>query len=76
MVKFNTVAPKHQEQNGMVERHWGTIMKLANKRFIHARSNQKFIYNAVKYVQYIHDVMSVKALNDKYGFPTYFYWNN
>ena len=29
-IKFNTAAPKHQEQNGKVERHWGTILKLAN----------------------------------------------
>ena len=26
-VRFTTAAPKHQEQNGLVERHWGTIIK-------------------------------------------------
>ena len=61
---------KHQEQNGMVERHWGTILKLANTLLIHARLNRKFIFYAVKYAQYIHDVIPVKELNDKYGFPT------
>ena len=29
-IHFNSAAPKHQEQNGLVERHWGTITKLAN----------------------------------------------
>ena len=24
-IRFTTAAPKHQEQNGLVERHWGTI---------------------------------------------------
>ena len=28
--KFDTAAQKHQEQNGMVERHWGTIVRMAN----------------------------------------------
>ena len=67
--KFNIAAPKHQEQNGMVERHWGTILKLANTLLIHARLNRKFIFYAVKYAQYIHDVIPVKDLNDKHGFP-------
>ena len=54
----------------MVERHWGTILKLANTLLIHARLNRKFIFYAVKYAQYIHDVIPVKDLNDKHGFPT------
>ena len=29
-IHFNSAAPKHQEQNGLVERHWGTIAKHAN----------------------------------------------
>ena len=29
-IRFTTAAPKHQEQNGLVERHWGTIVKMAN----------------------------------------------
>ena len=69
-IKFNTVALKHQEQNGMVERYWGTILKLANILIMHARLNRKFIYYVVKYAQYLHDVISVKDLNNKYGFPT------
>ena len=72
-IKFNTAAPKHQEQNGMVERYWGTILKLANTLLIHARLNWNFIFYAVKYAQYIHDVMPVKDLNNKYGFPTTLY---
>ena len=24
-IHFNSAAPKYQEQNGLVERHWGTI---------------------------------------------------
>ena len=39
---FNPAAPKHQEQNGLVERHWGTIAKLANTLLLHARLNRKF----------------------------------
>ena len=54
----------------MVERHWGAILKLANTLLIHARLNRKFIFYAVKYAQYIHDVIPVKDLNDKHGFPT------
>ena len=29
-IRFTTAAPKYQEQNGLVERHWGTITKMAN----------------------------------------------
>ena len=36
-IRFTTAAPKHQEQNGLVVRHWKTIMKLANTMLIHAR---------------------------------------
>ena len=36
-IQFNSVAPKHQEQNGLVESHWGTIAKLANTLLLHAR---------------------------------------
>ena len=54
----------------MVERHWGTIVRLANTLLLHARLNRKFFYYAVKYAQYIHDVIPVKDLNDQKGFPT------
>ena len=36
---------------------------------IHARLSKKFFYYAVKYAQYIHDVIPVKDLNDKNGLP-------
>ena len=26
-INFDSAAPKHQEQNGLVERHWGTIVR-------------------------------------------------
>ena len=35
-IHFTSAAPKHQEQNGLVERHWGKIAKLANTLLIHA----------------------------------------
>ena len=35
-IQFNTVVPKRQEQNGIVKRQWGALMKLAKKLFIHA----------------------------------------
>gem|GEM_PF-2876143 len=69
-IHFTSAAPKHQEQNGMVERHWGTIAKLANTLLLHARLNRKFFYYAVKYAQYIHDVIPVRNLQDKDGLPT------
>ena len=36
-IHFNSAAPKHQKQNGLVKRHWGTIAKLANTLLLHAR---------------------------------------
>ncbi len=64
-IRFATAAPKHQEQNGLVERHWGTIMKLANTMLIHVRLSRKFFYDAAKYAQFEHDVIPVKDLNDE-----------
>ena len=46
-IRFTTAAPKHQKQNGLVERHWGTIFKMANTMIIHARLSEKFFYYAV-----------------------------
>ena len=43
-IRFTTAAPKHQEQNGLVERHWGTILRMANTMIIHARLSKKFFY--------------------------------
>ena len=61
-IKFDTAAPKHQEQNGMVERHWGTIVRMAKTLLLHARLSTKFLYYAIKYAQYIHDVIPVREL--------------
>ena len=58
------------EQNGLVERHWGTIAKLANTLLLHARLNRKFFYYAAKYAQYIHDIIPVRDLLDEHGLPT------
>ena len=68
-IRFTTAAPKHQEQNGLVERHWGTILKLANTMIIHARLSRKFFNYAVKYAQFIHDVIPVRELLDQNGLP-------
>jgi len=68
-IRCTTAAPKHQEQNGLVERHWGTILKMANTMIIHARLSKKFFYYAIKYAQYMHDVIPVKDLNDENGLP-------
>ena len=54
-IRFTTAAPKYQEQNGLVKRHWVTILKLANAMIIHARLSKKFFYYAVKYAQFIHN---------------------
>ena len=35
-IRFSTTAPKHQEQSGLVERHRGTITKMANTLLLHA----------------------------------------
>ena len=68
-IRFTTAAPKHQEQNGLSERHWGTIMKLANTMLLHAQVSRKFFYYAAKYAQFIHDVIPVKDLNDENCLP-------
>ena len=54
----------------MVERHWGTVAKLANTLLLHARLNRKFFYYAAKYAQYIHNILPVKDLYDAEGLPT------
>ena len=70
----STAAPKHQEQNGLVERHWGTMAKLANTILLHARLNRKIFYYAVKYAQYIHDILPVRELFDADRLPTTSYY--
>ena len=42
-------------------------MKLAKTMLIYARSSKNFFHYAVKYAQYVHDVIPVKDLADKYG---------
>ena len=69
-IVFTTAAPKHQEQNGMVERHWGEVSKLANTMLIHARLSPKFIMYALNYASQIHDIMPIKNLLDSHGKPT------
>ena len=69
-IRFSSAAPKHQEQNGLVERHWGTVLKIANTMLLHARLSKKFFYYAAKYAQRVHDVIPVKELCDKDGLPT------
>lgn len=69
-IVFTTAAPKHQEQNGMVETHWGEVSKLANIMLIHARLSTKFIFYALKYAEKIHDVIPVRNLVDEEGKPT------
>ena len=68
-IRFTTTAPKHQGQNGLVERHWGTILKIANIMILHARLSKKIFYYTVKYAQFIHDVNPVRDLQDKNGLP-------
>ena len=48
----------------------GNSYKIGNTILLHARLNGKVFYYAVKYVQYIHDVIPIKDLNDDKGFPT------
>ena len=69
-INFNSAAPKHQEQNGLDKRLWGTIAKLVNTLLLYARLNRKFFYYAAKYTQYIHDVIPVRDLLDENGLPT------
>ena len=42
---------------------------MTNTMIIHARLSKKFFYYAIKYAQYIHDVIPVKDLNDENGLP-------
>ena len=46
-------------------------MKLANIIWIYARLSKKFLlYYAVKYAQYINDLIPIKDLTDKNGLPS------
>ena len=58
-IRFTTAVPKHQEQNGLVEKHWGTIVKMTNTMILHARLSKRFFYYAAKYSQRVHDVIPV-----------------
>ena len=69
-IVFMTAAPKHQEQNGLVERHWTEVSKLANTMLVHARLNTKIILYALKYAEKIHGVIPVRNLVDEEGKPT------
>ena len=69
-IHFNSAAPKCEKQNGIVERHWGAIVKLSNTFLLHARLNRRFSYYAAKYAQYIHDIIPVRDLLDDHGLPT------
>ena len=73
-IRFTTAAPKYQEKNGLVERHWKTITKMANTMLLHARLNKKFIFYAVKHAQRVHNVIPVKDLVDNQGLPTTSYY--
>ena len=70
-IRFTTAASKHQEQNGSAERHWGAIMELTNTTIIHARLSKKSFYYAVKYAQFLHDIMRVKDQLDEATFKKY-----
>ena len=69
-IRFSSTAPKHQEQNGLVERHWGNVLKMANTMILHARLSKNFFYYTAKYAQRVHDVIPVKELCDNDGLPT------
>ena len=68
-IRLSSAAPKHQEQNCLVQRHWRTILKLANTMILHAKLSRKFFYCAVKYAQRGYDVIPVKELYDSDGLP-------
>ena len=53
-VNIDTVAPKHQERNGQVERHEGAIIKVAKTLLLNARLDRKFFYYVVYYEQHMH----------------------
>ena len=38
-INFDTAAPKHQEQNGLVKRHWDTIVIFANTLLVQYRND-------------------------------------
>ena len=58
----STIAAHKHQDNGIVDRHQGTIIKLANTRL-----SQKIFYCAVKYSQFMHDVILIKDSTDKNG---------
>ena len=67
---FSTAAPKHQEQNRLMERYWVTVAKLANTILLHTWLNRKIFYYAIKHAQCIHDILLVRDLYDTDVPPT------
>ena len=69
-IVFSSAAPKHQHQNGLVERHWKIVYDMANSLILNARLSPKFFAYALKYAEKMHDVIPVRDLTDDAGRPT------
>ena len=73
-ITFTSAAPKHQHQNGIVERHWGIVANMANSLILNARLSPKFFAYALKYEEKMHDMIPIRDLTDEEGRPTIPYY--
>ena len=68
-IAINLAAPKHQEQNSFAERTWQTVKIIADKLLVHSRLPPTFSHHALLYAVTIFNVIPVKKLVNKNGFP-------
>ena len=60
---------QHQEQNSFAECSWQTVKQIADKLLVHARLPPIFFHHALLYAVAIFNVIPVKKLVNKNGFP-------
>ena len=69
-ITLSVAAPKHQEQNGIVERGYGTASGMARSMLVHANLPKSFYGLALQYACKILRVLPAKGLVDSIGKPT------
>ena len=68
-IAINLSAPKHQEQKSFAEHSWQTVKQIADKLLVHSRLPSIFFHRVLLYARAIFNVMPVKKLVNKNGFP-------
>ena len=60
-IRLISAAPHHQEMNGMVERQWQSIRKMAFAMCNQAHIGWAFLHHALMYATCIHEVLPTKG---------------